>query len=232
MHLFAKNPIDPEVLLEKSSLKEFVKRSRLIACSLEAKKYYEGSSYKDYEGDNNMSPAYFGNAIEFLAENFFEQFGVLFNLHGVESTSDWDSTEIDSGIDHTAFTLQPKKYGKAIAAEPNAPVFIQTKGTLRKDKMFTANDGSRIPNFMTYAQSQARIQGFAYQTRYILFTTGKGIHYRLDQMSGNSIEVINFNKIAKLIDGNEVFFNQMREALGVKQNNVVGRIDGEAQVFL
>lgn len=229
MHSFSKNPIDASFLLEKPSLKEFVKRSKAIALTDEAKRFYEGHEYKDYSENDKWTPKYFGSAIEFLAEMFFDHYGAIYNLHNIKSTDDWDSTEVDLGIDHTAMSIQQKKYNGAILSGENTPIYIQTKGTLRSDKMFMANDGSRIPNFMSNAQSKARLGGYAYKTRYILFTTGKGLHYRLDEMTGNSIEVVNYSKISRRIDNDQVFFNKMRMACGIDPIDVtLGQKDGEA----
>lgn len=210
MHSFQKNPIDAKKLLSKPKLRSFVKNAEQIAFSLDAKMFYEGSSFKEVAECNEWSPKYFGSAIEFLCEMFLDHYGSHFNLNQVTSTDDWDSSEVDLGVDHKAMSV--KQNGNI---RPSSPVFIQTKGTLNSNKVFTANDGSRITNFMSYAQATAIKSGHAYTARYILFTTGKNIHYKLDAMTGKQIEVINFNKIKKMIDDDEVFWNKMRSALGV-----------------
>ena len=54
----------------------------------------------------------------------------------------------------------------------------------------------------------ARLNGCAYSTRYILFTTGKGLHWKLEQNTCDDIEVVNYQKISKKIDNNIIFWNE------------------------
>jgi hypothetical protein len=115
-------------------------------------------------------------------------------------------------------------------AEPMAPVYIQTKGTLNPRKEFTTNDGARLPNFFMNAQAQALEEGAAYTARYILFTTGKGIHWRLDNNSGGMAEVVNFREIAKHVDGNVVFWNALRKKAKVKIQEVSRAVDPTASL--
>ena len=237
MHIFGVRAIHAEKLLEISTLKEYLARARFYAESVEAIKAFETGDYKSYSaltpgGLKTWSPHYFGASIEFLAECFLEMYGSHFNVYDIKSVDDFESDESDTGVDHYAKTISPKllKSKNALVtrkALEGSPVYIQTKATANKNKMFKTNDGSRLPNFFMNAQSKAIADGVAYQARYILFTTGKGIHYVLDDNSGNKCEVINYNMITKRIDGNETFFNYMREKCNVKQVHV-NTLDVEA----
>lgn len=224
MHIFNKYSVDPTKLLERANLKSYVVRAREIAETPEAIFQWQVGQYKDYEVEGSWSPKYFGSAIEFLAECYFEYFGALYNIQGIRSTDDEDVSvkETDRGVDHFASTMT-KKIGvkghrrdtSGRIAEVGSPVYIQTKGTLNFRKEFKTNDGARLPNFFMHAYGEAIRSGAAYQARYILFTTGKSVHDILYENSGHMLEVVNFSEISKKIDGNEDFFNSMRRKLEV-----------------
>jgi hypothetical protein len=225
MHIFANYSVDPDKLLEKANLKSYVVRAREIAETPEAIFQHQVGEYKDYQSPGSWSPKYFGSAIEFLAECYFEFFGALYNLQGIRSVDDIDSTETDRGVDHFATTMTKKIGVKASkmdtsgrVAEVGSPVYIQTKGTLNFKKEFTTNDGARLPNFFMHAFGDAIRSGTAYQSRYILFTTGKSIHRILAENSGQMLEIVNYNEISRKIDGNEDFFNSMRRKLKVAEH--------------
>jgi hypothetical protein len=78
--------------------------------------------------------------------------------------------------------------------------------------------------------SSAIRDGHAYTARYVLFTSGKGLHYKLDNNSNGMLEVIGFNEISKLIDGNVAFLNKLRVMVGLKQRPLPDPpLDAEAQ---
>lgn len=218
MHFFGtKNtPFIDELLLE-TTLRGYVKKANAIAKRQDAIAKFEVGSYKDINElkDIKWSPKYFGGAIEFLCENFFIQYGERFGVYDFESVGDFDSNEIDSGVDHRGKNNLAKKLGGMRECHPGSDVYIQTKGTANSAKKFMTNDGSRIMNFYGNAQGQALMRGQAYQARYILFTTGSGLHYRLEQSTFGMIEVINFKVISNHIDGRTVFFDNIRERVGL-----------------
>lgn len=229
MHKFAITPIDAEKLVNVTTLRGFVKAAHEIAGTSEAIEAFETGNYKEYEDGQKgvltgWSPKYFGGAIEFLAETYFQHFGGAYNLEGIRSTDDFDSTEVDGGIDHeakTTKTLNNTFFTKSRRRpQKGSPVYIQTKGTTNFNKTYKTNDGARLPNFFMRGFSKAIQTGQAYQARYIIFTTGKDIHYLLDNNSGNNVEVVNSKAISKRIDGNQDFFNALRVKLGLPEESL------------
>ena len=141
----------------------------------------------------------------------------MYNIQNFKSVEDFKEAGSDTGVDHYAESISEKKTIRYQLIKPGSPVYIQTKGTINSKKEFKTNDGSRIPNFMMNAQSQAISQGHAYSARYVLFTTGKGLHYVLNNNSGQKIEVINYAKISKLVDNNVMFWNTLRSKMGIEE---------------
>lgn len=237
MHSFAKQAPLMRELLQDNDLHNFIRRAANNARTQEAIDVYSTEEFKAakevvgdaYEG-HMWSPEYFGSAIEFLAECFFVEFGAAFNLKFDRSVDDWESSELDTGIDHYATTLKEVLMKPTRRPTYGSPVYIQTKGTLNPRKMFLTNDGSRLPNFFMSAQAEACRSACTYQARYVLFTTGKGIHHRLNTNSGQLCEVINYNKIKSFVDGNVLFWNVLRQKAGVEQHKVVPKIDVEASL--
>ena len=239
MHSFAKQAPHRGDLLAKNTLKDFVRVARKLSETKEAIKVYEVGQYKDMMDINgnviagSWSPHYFGAAVEFLCETYFEVFGAEYNLGNVRSTDSYDDAESDTGVDHYAESLMHKKLKGAQnyrRAEPMSPVYIQTKGTLDPRKEFTTNDGARLPNFYMNAQAQALEEGAAYTARYILFTTGKGLHYKLDANSGGLTEVVGFSEIKRHVDGNVTFWNALRKKAGIKEQKVKSPVDPNAKL--
>jgi hypothetical protein len=240
MHSFAVKAPHAEELLESNTLMKYIHSAARLAKTAEAIRVFETGNYKDFEILNDSSyrgaqwsAKYFGGAIEFLAETFFQVFGAKFNIQDVKSIDDFDGFETDSGVDHKGTSIWEQKLGNTRVATPLAPVFIQTKGVLNPKKEFMTNDGARLPNFFMNAQVQALHLGRSYSARYILFTTGKGIHYKLDNNSGNICEVINYGKICKLVDNNIPFWDIMRDKMSVPAHFVgydaLGKTDPEAE---
>ncbi|MCG7944993.1 MAG: hypothetical protein N0C84_01455 [Candidatus Thiodiazotropha taylori] len=211
MHSFSKQCVGAHQLVKKSSLNAFAKTAFELS-KLEENKEIFGTA-KD---DPSWSPQCFGSAVEFLAENFFEHYGHVFNLVFVRSIDDWNTADKDRGIDHIAQSLKSKRYGSRQSKE-GSPVYIQTKGVLDPRHVHMTNDGSRIMNFYGHAQGRAGSEGTYYQSRYVLFTLAKGLHYILEQNTYNMIEVINGTRIKKMIDKDEVFFNKLRSKLDVEE---------------
>ena len=220
-HSFKTYCINPSDLLAKPKLDNYLKILKVQANDPAAL-----IPYHDKIPDENQqiqAPRYFGAGGEFLAHCFFEFFGNDYNLFDVESIDNVDRELNDGGIDIEAKTIKEKIYKqqchtKAIA---NSPVYIQVKTTTNRMREFMTNDGSNIMNFYGHAQGVARQSGHSFYARYILFTTGKGLHWKLDSNTQHMIIVINYNEIKRKIDDNEVFFNYMRDKFGLPGIKVV-----------
>jgi hypothetical protein len=177
------------------------------------------------------APRYYGAGIEALAETYFEIFGPKYHI-GYYKSADNNEQEIkDIGIDGYAVTSRQMKSQRSSRIRKvhkvNDPVYVQIKGPLRYDRLFTTNDGSRIPNFMMAAQSTAINVGSAYSARYVLFTTGGGLHYELDANCMNQIEVFDNKKISKDIKGNLQFWNHFYEKIGLDPMQIPNNPDSD-----
>ena len=106
-------------------------------------------------------------------------------------------------------------------------LYIQTKGTLNPTKEHMTNDGSRIMNFVGSSLSEACQSQDAYYMRLILFTLGKGLHFRLDENTGKKIEVVNYSEISRKIDKNPFFWNHIRRRLGLPTIDIARPTDPE-----
>lgn len=235
MHSFALKAPHVDQLLKGNKLADYVKSAAALAKTPEAIRVFEAGDYKDFKILNDptykgkqWSAHYFGGAIEVLAETFFEVFGAKYNIQNFKSTDDFDDPMEDTGVDHFAESIFQQRCGNTRVAQALSPVYIQTKGTVNPRKEFTSNDGARLPNFFMNAQARAIASGHAYTARYILFTTAKGLHYRLKANSGDMCEIINYNAIRKLTDSNVSFWNKMREKMNVETQEVPSSMDPEA----
>lgn len=221
-HVFKNHGINFGYLLDSSIvdkkgnwLSTFLNRLKEQSKDQTAKMRVHFADYKDYT-DNETDPLYFGMGVEWFASVFLEHYGHEFNLEGLAMTDDVGSQAMDLGTDGLAKSVRKQTMRKTNRiAQKGSPVYIQVKGTTNKTKIHIANDGSRITNFLTNAMSHAMVSGYPFQARYILFTTASGIHYRLDQMSHGFLEVIDYDKINKMIRGDIVFLNKLREDVGL-----------------
>jgi hypothetical protein len=210
-HSFKVYCIDPSVLLAKPNLDNYLKVLKSQANDpLALIPYHDNTPDSDQK---IQAPRYFGAGGEFLAHCFFEFFGNDYNLFDVESNDNDDRELNDGGVDITAKTIKTKIYKqlcytKAIAG---SPVYIQVKTPTNRMREFMTNDGSNIMNFYGHAQGLARQAGQSFYSRYILFTTGKSLHWKLNSNTQGMITVVNYNEIKRKIDNNEVFFNYMRD---------------------
>lgn len=234
MHSFAKKAPLAGELLQDNNLRDFINNAALNAQRREVIDVYSTDNFKANDEvigsafTEQWSPEYFGAAVEFLAECFFEEFGARFDLEFDFSVEDYDSADVDKGIDHYAKSIRQKRILPTRETRFGSPVYIQTKGTLNPRKEFKTNDGARLPNFFMAAQAEAMNEGYAYQARYVLFTTGKGLHYKLNENSGKICEVINYNTIRKYVDGNVEFWNTMRRKMSISEQSYKVEIDVEA----
>lgn len=214
-HIFNNVCIDFDALLATTDIKKMFKVAAEQAKTEEAKKRTDFANYKDY-GQDEWSPMYFGLFVEWFAEHFLNHFGHMWNICDVQLFNhEGDATE-DLGVDGMAKTQQKRKAkGTRCEAPQFGDVYIQVKGTLNYFKEHKANDGSRLPNFTTNAMSSAIMLGRAYQSRYMLFTTASGVHYTLQKMWNDMVEVISIKEINKFANGNVVFLNLLRKSVGL-----------------
>lgn len=221
--------LDWEDILSDSNIDNMQKRVVEQARTEEAKRRVDLANYKEAYEEDDFAPMYFGSFVEWYAQHFLNHFGYNWDLHSVNMLDCEGGTQSDLGVDGEAMTTKARPNKKSlIAPRANSKVYIQVKGCLNPTKVHKANDGTRLPNFMTNAMSQAITNGEAYQARYVLFTTGDSIHYTLDQMSNGLMEVINIKKIRKLTKGNVHFLNILREAAGLKALDIPPQMDEEA----
>jgi hypothetical protein len=222
--------IDFEPVLRSPRLKDMLKAVYEQAHTEEAKRRTDLANYKDY-GADQWSPMYLGLFGEWLCEHFMRRYGILWQVQDVVSVSSVGSSEADLGIDAHGTSISDKvlRKNRLVKAECGSPVHIQVKTTMNNNKVFTANDGARLPNFMMHAMATAISTGMAYKTRYILFTTGKGVHHVFDDMSRGLMEVIAYKDIDRLTRGDYEFLNQMRDAVGLGPIKApVAKMDDEA----
>jgi hypothetical protein len=214
-HIFVNLCVDFDELLKEADIDKMLKEAAKQSKTEEAKIRASFSTYKDYAVDEQC-PMYFGMFTEWLAWHFLNHYGHLFNVQNMEMTASVGTANADYGIDGQGMSVKIQKMASSgRQAVSCSPVYLQVKGTLNKTKLYAPNDGSRLTNFSTYAMSSAIKSGYAYQSRYIIFTTGAGIHYTLDAMSNNMFEVIDYKKIKTLLNNDTVFLNKLRESVGL-----------------
>lgn len=229
-HLFENICIDFNEILSDANFKRMLKTVEKQAKTTEAKKRTDIAHYKEY-GNDQWSPMYFGMFVEWFCQMYLNYFGYLYNVANVEMMMSEGSSAEDYGVDGIGVSMRKMKHKNigAIVASEGSPVFIQVKGTMNYNKEYTPNCGARLPNFTTNAMSQAIKQGHAYQARYILFTTGKGVHYTLNKMWNDLVEVISIHDIDKLANNNTLFLNVMRQRVDLEPLPVyTANIDSEA----
>jgi hypothetical protein len=230
-HVFVNHCIDFESILAEPKLDNMLKVAFKQSKTDGAKLRVDFANYKDY-GQDQWCPAYFGMFVEWLAWHFFNHYGRLFNVEGCEMTDSVDSSLEDYGTDGRMRSIKDQLFTKTCRKTvKGSPVYLQVKGTMNKTKEYTPNDGSRLPNFCTNAMSDAIRQGKAYQARYIIFTTGKSVHYSLDKMSNDMLEVVNYKIINGLLKDDYVFLNLLRSSVGLTEFPLdTSALDPEAEL--
>lgn len=218
-HVFTNYCVDWAELLSDTNLDRMIDTAHKQSKMEEAKVRVDFANYKDYGADESC-PAYFGMWGEWLAGMWLEHFGQIFNIEGVKMLDVEGNSAQDLGVDGFARTIKEPKSNRAFSSTGRAPVqgspvYIQVKATKNRSKMYEPNDGSRLPNFMTHAQMLAMKGQKAYQARYVLFTTGQGIDYKLEDMTGNLMEVIPYKVISHWMRNNVFFLNKMRDSVGL-----------------
>lgn len=216
-HVFQNHCVSFEEILAESTLDRMLKVVYKQSQTELARMRVDFLNYKDY-GVDEWCPAYFGMFVEWLAQHFLNHYGHLFNVHGVNMYDSVGSMVSDYGIDGEGVSIRRSKLRSTNrAVDPNSPVFIQVKGTMNPRKEYSPNDGNRLPNFGCNAFATAIRSGYAYQARYILFTTGKGLHFTMDEMYRNMVEVISRKQIKALMDDDTVFLNRLRASVGLAE---------------
>jgi len=232
-HKFTDVCIDFDAILQQPDIRKMIKVVLDQAKTQEAKRRTDIGNYKDY-GDEDGSPLYFGMFVEWYAQEFLNNYGHVYNIGNVQMNDHAGGTDEDWGIDgigHTRYKKNKTSYPH-VAPASGTPVYIQVKGTGNHNKEHMANDGSRLPNFTTHAMSTAIKSKTAYQSRYILFTTAKGVYYTLDKMWNNMVEVIAIKQIMKMSNGDMLFLNHLRQSVGLDSLDYSIEPDAEAQYNL
>lgn len=229
-HIFENYCVDFDSLLREAKFSKIIREAHKQSKTLEAKVRADFDHYKDY-GLDDSCPMYFGLFLEWFATPFLNHFGQMFNLHQVSMLNEVGNAAEDGGVDGNALSMiERKSKGRTRLTKAGSPVFLQVKATLDSTKEFKTNDGSRLANFVMNAMSTAIATGHAYTARYVVFTSGKGLHYKLDNNSNNMMEVVGYDQISKLIDGNVAFLNVLRVMVGLNPLPITTAIqDPEAQ---
>ena len=231
-HKFSEICVDFDAILQEPDIRKMIKIVLKQAKTEEAKKRTDLANYKDYN-EKEGSPKYFGMFVEWYAQHFLNHFGHVFNIGNVQMAEHAGGTDEDYGIDGMGTTVYTRTIkGTNRKAEAGAKVYLQVKGTDNHNKEHYANDGSRLPNFTTHAMSSAIKAGTAYKSRYILFTTAKGVYYTLDKMWNGMVEVVAIKEINKLAKGNMVFLNTLRMSVGLPEIEYSVAMDAEAEYNL
>jgi len=225
MHSWYKYCINTDAFKNVTTLRKFIEVLRKQSNTADALVPYRESNLLSFYDDDGefvgkiKAPRYFGAGIEALAETFFEVYGPEFNLQGYKSQDTVELDLEDTGYDAVAYTAKEKKYGKVIRkiSKSGNHIYIQVKGTLNPTKEFMTNDGSRIMNFYANAQGRSRMLGEAYSARFVLFTTGKGLHYKLEKNTYSEIEIVNYSAIERRINNNPFFWNALYVKLGLPE---------------
>lgn len=235
VHVFQNYCVDWETLLAQANIDNMMKVVEKQSKTEEAKMNVDFANYKDYDAKTSC-PAYYGMFLEWLCGHFLNHFGHNFNIESTTMNDVVGGAVKDYGIDGVARTIKKTNQKEFISTGrmpvQGSPVYIQVKATRKRDKMFEANDGSRLPNFMTNAQMTAMKAKKSYQARYVLFTTGKGVYHTLEEMSGKLMEVINYELIKTHMKNNVVFLNILRKAAGLTEFPLLDSpIDQDAPIF-
>jgi hypothetical protein len=231
-HIFTNHCVDFEPILQSANLDAMLKVAYKQSTTQLARMRVDFANYKDYDTDQ-WCPIYFGMFGEWLCQHVLTHYGHIFNIESVTMTDSEGSNTQDYGVDGVGLTVKDKVMkSTGRKATKGSPVYIQVKSTMNKTKEYTPNDGSRLPNFGMNAMSSAITGGYAYQARYIVFTTGRGLHYSLQTMCNNMFEVIDYKQIRALINNDAVFLNYLRNSVGLLPFDVnLSPPDPEAQLI-
>jgi hypothetical protein len=214
-HRFKDLCVNWDELLARPSVSDFMRAAHSQGLTDAAQRIVQ--PYKDYDhlDPTSPSPMYFGMCAEVLCEAFLRNFGRNYNLQNIVMGDRNGVMYKDLGVDAWANSVKEERNKANRRPLAGSKIYVQVKGTLNHSKIYSANDGSRLNNFMSNALSSSIAEGQAYQARYVLFTTGKGIHYTLDEATHGFIETISYNDINKLTKNNYDFWNEWRHEVGL-----------------
>lgn len=214
-HRFPQHCVDSDALTKGRTIEAYVHALASQADDERASHAYlrdiRGTDVSEHRGCY-ASPEYFGDGGEFLRHCFFDFFGSHFCLEDVWSVNaDSGILDKDRGWDGGAVTSQSSS--KHAWAGEGDPVYIQDKTTEDFSRTYMTNDNSRIMNFVGAAAVDAIVKEHAQRSRFIVWTTGTGLHPVLDQNIGGRVEVVGYGKITQLANNCEDFWMSVAKAL-------------------
>lgn len=214
-HIFQNYCLDFEPLLCEAKFSKMVRAAHKQSKDQEAKVRADFNGYKEY-GSDESCPMYFSMWFEWFSTLILNHYGHAWNLRDVSMLNEVGKADEDGGTDGSGFSMVEQRFShKTRITKPGSPCYIQVKATLDATKEFKTNDGSRLANFCMNAMSSAIVGGHAYTARFIVVTSGKGLHYKLQANSNDLMQVIGYNDIAKRVDGNVALLNKIREQVGL-----------------
>lgn len=204
-HRFPQYCLDGNALVERKTLRTYVKTLGQQAMTAEAAEAYSEKPREKYRSDKEygkrgyLSPSYFGEGGEFLRHCYFEFFGRKHRLENVWSLNKGHgAVPVDMGWD-----------GGATCTDSGAPVYIQDKTTEKHGNFHEMNDGSRIMNFAGSAAMHAIASGHGNDARFVVWTTAKGLHPTLEARMHGRVEVVACQAIGGSVDGNTDFWDMV-----------------------
>ena len=208
-HRFPRHCVDPDALTRGRTVEAYIHELDKQSATTQAGDAYHEHMRKKINSEESSSSFYFGDGGEFLRHCFLDFFGSHFSLREVWSVNADDGIlDEDIGWDGGATTSCNHMW-----AQEGDPIYIQDKTTRDFDKFFKINDGSRIMNFVGSAAMDAISHKTGQKARFILWTTGQGFHHTLERSTAGRVEVISYEKITKLANNCEDFWQSTAEAL-------------------
>lgn len=212
-HRFRRYCIDGRQLVEGKTLRTFVKSLARQSKSKRSQEIYGDRVREKYALENDYakrgfrSPIYFGEGGEFLRHCYFEFFCHKYNLEEVWSlNSDHGPISEDLGWDGGAVSATNRTHADSVVVRSGSPIYIQDKVTEHHERLHSLNDGSRLMNFFGSASLHAIATGRGDDSRFIVWTTGKGIDKALYKRTHGRVEIVGSEAISEDIDGNSVFW--------------------------
>ena len=208
-HRFSRHCVDPCALTLGRTVEAYIHELDTQSATRQAGDAYYECMRKKKNSEVSSSSFYFGDGGEFLRHCFLDFFGSHFSLREVWSVNADDGVlDEDIGWDGGATTSCDHMW-----AQEGGPVYIQDKTTRDFDKFFKINDGSKIMNFVGSAAMDAISREKGQQARFILWTTGRGVHHSLERSTAGRVEVIGYERITKLANNCEDFWQSVARAL-------------------
>ena len=217
-HRFRKYCFDGSQLVAGKTLRSYVKALAKQAKTQQSVEIYGNTNRQKYVNDpeysrnSYLSPAYFGEGGEFLRHCYFEFFGHKYNLEAVWSVNKDHGALADYlGWDGGAVSSNSSVDANGIETSKGAPVYFQDKITERFGHLHSINDGGSFMNFFGSAALHAMSIGQTEFSRFIVWTSGKGMNKTLHRITHGRVEVVGNNRISEDTDGNTAFWNYVAE---------------------